>query len=56
MSNLSIEKKGEFVLLRGTTCDPGLLLKCPGETASQKQLKLLPRTEVVAMEMEAWCR
>lgn len=38
MLNLSMKKKGgEFVLL-GIKCDPGLLLKCPVETASQKQL------------------
>lgn len=52
MSTLSMEKRGDVVLLRGITCDPELLLKCPGETASQKRLKLLPRTEV----LEAWCR
>lgn len=56
MSNMSVEKRGESVLLRGITCDPGLLLKCPKETASQKQLRLLPRTEAAAIEIEAWCR
>ena len=37
MLKLSMEKRGEFVLL-GITCDPGLLLKCPVEIASQNQL------------------
>ena len=37
MLKLSMEKRWEFVLL-GITCDPGLLLKCPVEIASQNQL------------------